>query len=562
MITWIQHLLLRHGRWVFLSLLAILIVAFVFTIGSTPGCTTDRSGYEENLFYGIDLNAPRDIELLVEKVQMSAYLNGQTIRSDEQFQSQIYNRIALLNLANEIGIPSPSQDVLAEFIQTKSAFQDETGAFSPEAYTTFVDTIESNPRSTKGLLILVLEEEYRIAQISSALSGPGYVLPFEARAQIQSRRTKLSLNTANFSYSKFKPEIPENTEVLREYYELNKLRYEIPERIQASYILFKSEDYADQVPKATEKELSEYFEANRVKFEEQYEFENPAPSTSEESTDEESPPLNETITLSKVRDSVTSSYLLEQKARAANQAAQSFAYSLYQDEIKRDSDAFESLLTETGASLTNIDPYSLASLSDASQHSLSTELLKSAFELGGNRYYSDAYEVNEGYAVLIYEGRITPEIPTFETILVEVTADYKADEKRRLFNEKGQAIQADLETKLSEGIGFLEAAEALSLVGKLHESFNIQNPPSEINPSALQRAQTMQPGEVSQMITSGGTGIFVHLIEQLVPDITPDDEELTQAEDYLSRFGAYTSGSSYANELVLKGLPKDAIDEN
>ncbi|MEC9227702.1 MAG: hypothetical protein VYA21_02655, partial [Verrucomicrobiota bacterium] len=473
---------------------------------------------------------------------MSAYLNGQTIRSDEQFQSQIYNRIALLNLANEIGIPSPSQDVLAEFIQTKSAFQDETGAFSPEAYTTFVDTIESNPRSTKGLLILVLEEEYRIAQISSALSGPGYVLPFEARAQIQSRRTKLSLNTANFSYSKFKPEIPENTEVLREYYELNKLRYEIPERIQASYILFKSEDYAEQVPKATEKELKEHFEANRVKFEEQYEFENPASLASEESTDEESPPLNETITLSKVRDSVTSSYLLEQKARAANQAAQSFAYSLYQDEIKRDSDAFESLLTETGASLTEIEPFSFA---DCSKRSLSTELLESAFELGGNRYYSDAYEVSEVYAILIYEGRIAPEIPTFEKVQIEVTADYNADEKRRLFNEKGQALQAALEAKLSIGIEFLEAAEALNLVGKSYESFNIQNPPSTINRSILQQAQTMQPGEVSQMLTSGGTGIFVHLIEKLVPDISPDDEELNQAEDYLSRFGAYTSGSCF-----------------
>jgi hypothetical protein len=55
MISWIQHHLIRHGRWVFLSLLAVIIVAFVFTIGNTPGCTTDRSGYEENLYYGIDL---------------------------------------------------------------------------------------------------------------------------------------------------------------------------------------------------------------------------------------------------------------------------------------------------------------------------------------------------------------------------------------------------------------------------------------------------------------------------------------------------------------------------
>ena len=559
MISWIQHHLIRHGRWIFLSLLALIIVAFVFTIGNTPGCTTDRSGYEENLFYGIDLNAPRDREIIIEKVQTSAYLNGQTIRSDEQFQSLLYSRIALLNLAGEIGVPSPSQEVLAEFIQTKSVFQDEEGAFSPESYTSFVDNIESNPRTTQGLIILVLEEDYRIAQISSVLAGPGYVLPSEALAQSQRRRTELSLSTAEFSYSAFKPEIPEDTAALREYYDVNKLRYEIPERIQASYILFKSEDYAEQVPEVSENELNEHFEANRGKFEEEYEFENPASSASEESTEEASPPVKEAITLAMVRDSVASSYLLEQTTRLANQAAQSFAYSLYRDEIKRNSDAFESLIDATGASLTAIDPYSLA---DSSKRSLSAELLESAFALGGNRYYSDAYAESAGYAVLIYEGRIEPEIPTFEAVQSEIAMDYKADEKRRLFNERGQAIQSALETKLSEGSEFSEAAEALDLTAKLYESFVTENPPREINRSALQQAQTMQPGEVSQMITSGGTGIFVHLIEKLVPDIAPEDEELAQAEEYLSRFSAYTSGSGYANELVFQGLPKESIDED
>jgi hypothetical protein len=31
MISWIQHHLIRHGRWIFLTLLALIIVAFVFT---------------------------------------------------------------------------------------------------------------------------------------------------------------------------------------------------------------------------------------------------------------------------------------------------------------------------------------------------------------------------------------------------------------------------------------------------------------------------------------------------------------------------------------------------
>ena len=116
MISWIQHHLIRHGRWIFLTLLALIIVAFVFTIGATPGCTTDRSGYEENLFYGIDLNSPRDSEVIIEKVQLSAILNGQEIRSDEQFQNQLTSRIALLHLAEEIGVPSPNKETLSDYI--------------------------------------------------------------------------------------------------------------------------------------------------------------------------------------------------------------------------------------------------------------------------------------------------------------------------------------------------------------------------------------------------------------------------------------------------------------
>ena len=141
MISWIQNHLIRHGRWIFLSLLALIIVAFVFTIGNTPGCTTDRSGYQENLFYGIDLNAPREREVIIEKVQLSAFLNGQQIRSEEQFQSQLTSRIALLHLADELGVPAPDQASLADFITTKNAFRGADGEFSADAYTSFVDNI-------------------------------------------------------------------------------------------------------------------------------------------------------------------------------------------------------------------------------------------------------------------------------------------------------------------------------------------------------------------------------------------------------------------------------------
>ncbi|MDQ8193096.1 hypothetical protein QEH59_01570 [Coraliomargarita sp. SDUM461004] len=557
MISWIQHHLIRHGRWIFLSLLALIIVAFVFTIGNTPGCTTDRSGYQENLFYGIDLNASRERDVIIEKVQLSAYLNGQQIRSDEQFQNQLTSRIALLHLADEIGVPAPDQQTLADYITTKNAFRGADGEFSADAYTSFVDSMESNPRSQQGLILIVLEEDYRMNQIGSVLSGPGYLLPSEALAQTQRNRTKLTLATAELDYAAFTPEIPEDKAALSEYYENNKLRYEIPERIQASYVAFKNDQYATQLPEASEAELREHFIANRAQFVAEFEA-NKASSTKNSDDTASDDTAEAPVTFADVREAVAQSYLTEQESRIANQAAQAFAYKLYRDEIKRDSAAFNELLNTSNVSLTKIEPYTLAG---ASQRALSAELLESAFQLGGNRYFSDAYPIDGGFAVLIYQGRIAPEVPSLEEVQDEVLADYQAEEKRRLFNEKGENLQAELEAKLSEGSTFTEAAETLGLNAQSFETFSAQDAPTELNRSALQKAQSMQAGEISPMLTSGGTGIFVYLENKEIPEIANDDEDLTQAEEYLARFAAYTSGTSFANELVFRGLPDTSTEE-
>ena len=558
MISWIQHHLIRHGRWIFLTLLALIIVAFVFTIGATPGCTTDRSGYEENLFYGIDLNSPRDSEIIIEKVQLSAILNGQEIRSDEQFQTQLTSRIALLHLAEEIGVPSPNQETLSDYITTKAVFLGADGKFSTDAYTSFVDSMESNPRTSQGLVIVVLEEDYRINQIGSILSGPGYLLPAEAISQTQRRATKLSLTTAELNYADFSPEINVEETALREYYEANKLRYEIPERIKASYVYFSLETYVEKVPEPSEAELREHFISNQDGFVADYELTKPKPAESLADGEVETPKESNTVTFSDVREAVTQSYLIEQETRMANEAAQGFAYTLYRDEIKRDSAAFNELLNEANLSLAEIEPYTLAG---ANQRALSSDLLESAFKLGGNRYYSDAYAVDGGFAVLLYEGRIAPEIPDFEAVQPELTIDYKTDEKRRLFNERGESLQAKLKAKIAEGIDFIEAAEALGLGTASFDTFSVQEAPRDLNRSALQLAQGMQSGDISPMLTSDGRGIFVYVANKTVPEIASDNEDLTQAEDFLARYAAYTSGSAFANELVFLGLPKEAAEK-
>ena len=130
---------IRHGRWIFISLLAVIIIAFVFTIGNTPGLTTDDSNYEERILLGIDVNNQRVMDELAGTVGLSHLLRTKSeIRNQNQFQSELANRIAQLYLIENIGLPNPSQEALKVYIESLPYFQDESGAFDPVSYNNFI----------------------------------------------------------------------------------------------------------------------------------------------------------------------------------------------------------------------------------------------------------------------------------------------------------------------------------------------------------------------------------------------------------------------------------------
>jgi peptidyl-prolyl cis-trans isomerase D len=551
MISWIQNHLIRHGRWIFLSLLAVIIVAFVFTIGNTPGCTSDQNAYREQKFYGYDLNSQHQMGIVSEKVSLSALLNtGRPIQSEQQFQSQLTSRIALLHLADEIGVPTPDQKTLENHIKTMAPFRGPDGAFSRDAYTSFVDNIESNPRMPQGLFVTVLEEDYRIEQISHALSGPGYMLTSEALAESQRSETSLKLSTAEISYAAFTPEVAADQDALIAYYTANSNRYEIAERIQASYIKFDAANYADQVVVAEDSELRAHFIANRARFVAAYEADQPKA----EDTEAEKP----AVTFEDVRDAVMSDLAAESAMRIANEAAQAFAYKLYRDEIELESAAFNKLLNESSLTLSEIPPYTAEG---AKRRALSTEMLEAAFTLTSKRYFSDAYAIDGGFGVLIYKGRIEPEIPAFETVAAVVSADYTAEEKRRLFNDNGERLETELKAKIAAGSTFIEAAEALELNVTANDAFKIGEAPRTFNQAALRQAVSMAAGELSPMLTSGDSGIFVYVEEKSVPEIAADDEKLTQAQGFLQRYASYVSSSALINELVARGMETSVTPE-
>ena len=545
MISWIQHHLIRHGRWIFLTLLAVVIVAFVGTIGNTPGCTTNRSNYQALDYYGYDLNSERDMRPVGMRLSLSNELNQLNRNNQQQLSNQILSRIALLNLAETIGIPAPTQELISSYLQEKPLFRNPTGEFDRDRLTRFIDTIEANPLLPEGILVRVLEEDYRIEQISEALAGPGYVIDDDARLQAQRYQTSLTLSTASIDYASFEPKIDAAQPELEAYYNQNASRYEIPERIQASYLNFKAETYLPQVGTLEEDALREHFIANRARFVEAHEA---------ASTDADADAEKPVVKFEDVRDAVSTDLRKAQANRLANEAAQNFAYELYNKSIPRESAAFNTALNSAGLELIPVEAFSTR---DTATRGLPAEMLRSAFALSEARYFSDPYPLEDGFGVLIYEARLPVELPPFEAVAERVKTDYAAEEKRRLFYEKGVELKKEIEAQLAEGVSFADAAAKLELKVEDFESFKISEAPQNLNRSALQSAMELKAGQITPMLQTGASGMIVYVAERAVPEISSDDATLQQASSFLKYNSSMLRMNALASELVERGMPAE-----
>jgi peptidyl-prolyl cis-trans isomerase D len=545
MITWIENHLIRHGRWIFITLLAVVIVAFVGTIGNTPGCTTNRSNYEALNYYGYDLNSEREMRPVSQRLFLSNQLNKINSSNNEQLSQQMLSRIAMLDLADKIGIPGPNPIQLGEYIGEKELFLDQDGNFDRDVMTRFVDTIESDPSIPNNLLPIVLAEDYRIQQIAEAFSGPGYLLEEEALLQAQRRKTSYTLATATINYADFNPEIVPEKESLLEFYNNNTQRYEIPQRVEVSYLNFASENYVDAVAELDEDALREHFIANRARFVSEYEA---AQATD---TSEEKP----TVKFDMVKDSVATSLKTQRALRLANEAAQNFAFNLYNKAIPFESAAFNAAVNETGLQAIAIEPYSVQT---ARERDLPVTMLNAAFALNESRYFSDPYPIGGGFGVLLYKMTIPAELPAFEAVETDVIADFTVEEKRRLFFEEGESVQKEMEAQLASGVSFEDAAAALKLSVENFDSFELSNPPQALNRNILQTAMFQEEGSISPMLQVGPAGIFIYVSEKVIPEISPDDTSLEQTRNHLIYTSSMIRMNGINSDLVEAGMPVTA----
>jgi peptidyl-prolyl cis-trans isomerase D len=553
MITWLQNFFLKHNKWLFGGLLIVIIVTFVLTIGPQSFFGSGSSTEQRRLqFHGYDLASEADQRTIAQHAEISSFLNPELQLQGEQIMNYAYIRLAALGLADQLGIPEPGVDSLKAFIQSLRAFQDPvTQSFSADSYQRIVDTIENSGRFSPNALGRVLREDYRIAEVRQALGGPDYTLPFEVDRAYLDAKSNFVVNVLHYDLANFNPDLVADDQALVDFYNENPARYEVPESISVTALMFRAEAYLSEISDPEGDVLEAYFAANKGKYQ-------PTPAAE---NDTETPE----VALADVLETVVLDWKTEQAKFLAARKCEQFSVQLWQRKIALGSPEYEALLAQFLVEQAPIPTYARGETPRS--NGLPFQLFESvwAYANNSNRFFSDLANTSDGAGLLVINEVIEARQPDFSEVREEVRTAFMESEKRRLFAEKGKDWREALLAGLSEkSIEDLAADLELELVSL--DAFNGDRVPFSLRRNQLwDQVRFLTVGDITPMTMDATRGTFAYLKEKTLPDLNPESEDYQQFLQLRGTRADNAMGWARLRQITDRGLetlfPSQPVEE-
>lgn len=554
MISWIQRTFQQHFKWLFLILLAVVIVSFVFITNASSGLGSGgQPKIPDRPYFGLNLSKVEDSRPLIQDAQLSLFLQrpaNQPEPSPSEVEQYALQRHLALHLADELGLASPTPDSpeVAAHIQTLGHFADPTGKFDPKAYAAFIDSLKINPRLTEGDIARVILDDIRALAYQKLLSGPGYVLASDLAEQLGRRDTRWTLALATLDATSFAPSIEVSDTALQTWFDSNARRYEISARVSVAAVRIPAAKFAGSV-NFTDAEIRAAYDANPSKYTAA------TPLAADASAD---------VKFASVRTAVESDLKKQAGTKAALSAIDDLAVQLLEKRIAPDKLA-DYLATqnlsaeELGPISSDSIPASLGGLSSASQ------ILAETVRLAADRPYSNPVQTPDGAALLVWRETIPARVPALAEVKDAATAAYRDAEKRRLFNEAGRKLRETVATALSAGQEFAPAITAAATAAgikveiKTPDAFSLAQPPADFDYSAYQALASLEQGKVSELIpTRDSSALLVHAIKKEVPAFDPAAPEVAQIKTQMAGALASRNAQGLMGELIEAELAKSA----
>ena len=514
MITWIQVLLQKHHKVVFTILLGVIIIAFVFTIGSGVPFFGDGQArrIERQDVFGYNLQDPATANFVQRQAQIELMLKGG--RGNEQMLEFAMIRYAFLsNMAEKLGIRTLGQDDLANYMRSLPALQNADGTINVDQWKQFTAYLSIS----ESELERIMTRNAIAAKVEQLIAGPGYALAGSVEDAYKSAFGKWDVEIASLSFESFNPEIPVDEAKLKEFFNANQEAFRVPAAVAFDVAFF------------------------------------PAPAAKDVAFDDEALRTHYTKTVGKYVIQVDGQYTIKEfedvkaevaqdlkKASAVQEAlflADDTATKIYEANAEYGSDAVKKILADAKAQIKQLP---LVRPNDATfPEGIPTEAFKAGFNLGKQNYYSDPVPAEDGAWLVFFRDTRPSFIPEFEGMKDAVERMYKHSEKQRLFAEKGKAAEASLNAALKGGKKFEDAAKAEGFTVSAITAFSFSDNSFRTQEMLVylqilsSELPKMNAGDISPMITRTSGGYIVHAAAFNAPAIDQNSEEFQNFANFV-----------------------------
>lgn len=519
-----QETLHKHLKTIFIVLLVVVGVSFVGTVGRSPGLVSSAREIKPLDYYGYNLRSARDIEFLRKAALFSSQVHtGLPPLSEEQLETLIHMRPALLWIADRLAIPAPTEQQMREFLMTRPLFQGDGGAFEESRYRSFIESAEKDTLD----VLLVLEQDYRMQAVQRLMEGPGYALDYESRRILEIAHTRWSIEDATLDMRNFNPDIKQDQATLEAYYEANASAYVKKKQVKTQYVLFSPDAYMDQVP-APDPELVAKTREKDFKG-------------------------DEGLSHAQISDHIRR----EQAKTLAQEAAYGFQYTLFDKHISYKSAAFKDLLREKKLTLRELPPLEPGQRIPELPV-VDSKALTQLFDLDAKQYYSNPVNAGGFFAVFFLEAHLPERAMTFDEAQTLVAEDHRKEELAERFEAKGEALHEALKADLAaDPAGSFESlARAQGLEVKSYENFSLEEPPATLSHNTFDRLQFLNPGDLSAFFVEGNTGHILYVVQKLLPETVEHEETFAHIQDYQDH-----SASRLRSTATMRHLMKPAFEQ-
>ena len=456
---------------------------------------------------------------------------------DENLMRDTYFRLFLIRKQEELGITTSTEAVAQLANQMLRSFN----RGNPVPLDAFVNEVLRPQGLSAGDFANFVSHDLGIQELAAAAGlGGTLVTPQEARALYERENTEVSAQGVFFTASNYLAQIDVSPEAVAEFYTNRMAAYRLPERVQVAYVEFPASNFMadvmldmDQGSNMTERIEATYTRLGGTNF----------------FRDAKSP--------EEAKETIRTEFIKEGALTVARRKAYEFATALYAVE-PASADNLGKLAEKEGLAAQLSAPFDRNFAPD--ELKVRSDFVKEAFALSSDEPFAGPILGENSAFVISFSKRLPSEIPALETILKQVTGDYRLFRAVSAARQAGASFAAMLAAGLPNGKSFSAVCAEAKVEPMLLPPFSLSTrtlPQVEEYASVNQLKQaafSLEPGKAGEFVPTASGGFVLFLQSKLPLNETKMQTDLPEFVNRVRRTRENEAFNDWFRKEAERGL--------